>query len=58
MASLGTVFVEWLKGGGKLVLHHPFDGPTFILQLIMEEIHYTLLVPAVINALFEASSGG
>jgi len=53
MASLGTVFVEWLKGGGKLVLHHPFDGPTFILQLIMEEIHYTLLVPAVINALLK-----
>lgn len=53
MASIGTVFVEWLLGGGKLVLHHPFDGPTFIMQLIMEEIHYTLLVPAVINALLK-----
>lgn len=53
MASIGTVYVEWLKGGGKLVLHHPFDGPTFILQLITEEIHYTLLVPAVINALLK-----
>ena len=53
MASIGTVFVEWLKGGGKLVLHHPFDGPTFILQMIMEEIHYTLLVPAVVNALLK-----
>lgn len=53
MASIGTVFIEWLYGGGKFVLHHPFDGPTFILQLIMEEIHYTLLVPAVINALLK-----
>jgi len=53
MASIGTVYVEWLKGGGKLVLHHPFDGPTFILQLITEEIHYTLLVPAVINAILK-----
>ena len=53
MASIGTVYMPWLKGGGKLVLHHPFDGPTFILQLIMEEINYTLLVPAVINALLK-----
>ena len=53
MASIGTVYIEWLQGGGKLVLHHPFDGPTFIMQLIMEEVHYTLLVPAVINALLK-----
>lgn len=53
MASVGTVYVEWLKGGGKLVLHHPFDGPTFIKQLITEEIHYTLLVPAIVNALLK-----
>ncbi|MGD0275028.1 MAG: class I adenylate-forming enzyme family protein [Syntrophales bacterium] len=53
MASIGTVFVEWLKGGGKLVLHHPFDGPTFVLQMIMEEINYTLLVPAIINGLLK-----
>lgn len=53
MASIGTVYVEWLLGGGKLVLHHPFDGPTFIMQLISEEIHYTLLVPAIVNALLK-----
>ena len=35
MASIGTVFVAWLKGGGKLVLHHPFDGPTFVMQLMI-----------------------
>lgn len=53
MASIGTVYIEWVIGGGKLVLHHPFDGPSFIKQLIMEEIHYTLLVPAVVNALLK-----
>jgi acyl-CoA synthetase (AMP-forming)/AMP-acid ligase II len=53
MASIGTVYFPWLIVGGKLVLHHPFDGPAFVMQLIMEEINYTLLVPAVINALLK-----
>jgi acyl-CoA synthetase (AMP-forming)/AMP-acid ligase II len=53
MASIGTVFIPWLMSGGKFVLHHPFDGPTFISQLMTEEIEYTLLVPAVVNALLK-----
>lgn len=53
MASVGTVYIEWLIGGGKLCLHHPFDGPTFIMQLMKEQIHYTLLVPAIVNALLK-----
>jgi acyl-CoA synthetase (AMP-forming)/AMP-acid ligase II len=53
MASIGTVYVPWLVGGGKMVLHHPFDGATFVMQLMAEEIHYTLLVPAVVNALLK-----
>jgi len=53
MASVGTVYIEWLMGGGKLCLHHPFDGPTFIMQLMSEQIHYTLLVPAIVNALLK-----
>ncbi|MDD2672646.1 MAG: class I adenylate-forming enzyme family protein [Syntrophales bacterium] len=53
MASIGTVYIEWLKEGGKLVLHHPFDGPIFIQQLMTERIQYTLLVPAVVNALLK-----
>jgi acyl-CoA synthetase (AMP-forming)/AMP-acid ligase II len=53
MASIGTVYFPWLIVGGKLVLHHPFDGATFVMQLIIEEINYTLLVPAVINALLK-----
>jgi acyl-CoA synthetase (AMP-forming)/AMP-acid ligase II len=53
MASVGTVYIEWLIGGGKLALHHPFDGPTFIMQLMKEEINYTLLVPAIVNAILK-----
>jgi acyl-CoA synthetase (AMP-forming)/AMP-acid ligase II len=53
MASLGTVYIPWLMTGGKLTLHHPFDGPTFIMQLMTEQIEYTLLVPAVVNALLK-----
>lgn len=53
MASIGTVYIPWLIGGGKMVLHHPFDGATFVMQLMSEEIHYTLLVPAIVNALLK-----
>ncbi len=53
MASIGTVFIPWLMSGGKFVLHHPFDGPTFIMQLMTEGIEYTLLVPAIVNALLK-----
>lgn len=53
MAAIGTLFVPWLKGGGKFVLHHPFDGPMFVMQIIMEEINYTVLVPAIVNAILK-----
>ncbi len=53
MASIGTIFIPWLMTGGKFVLHHPFDGPAFIMQLITEQIQYTLLVPAIVNAILK-----
>jgi acyl-CoA synthetase (AMP-forming)/AMP-acid ligase II len=53
MASIGTIFIPWLMTGGKLALHHPFDGPTFIMQLLTENIQYTLLVPAIVNAILK-----
>ena len=53
MASIGTIFIPWLMTGGKLALHHPFDGPTFIMQLMTEGIEYTLLVPAIVNAILK-----
>lgn len=53
MASIGTIYIPWLMTGGKLALHHPFDGPTFIMQLMTEGIEYTLLVPAIVNAILK-----
>ena len=53
MASIGTLFVPWLMTGGKLVLHHPFDGGTFIMQLMTEDPHYTVLVPAIVNGILK-----
>jgi acyl-CoA synthetase (AMP-forming)/AMP-acid ligase II len=53
MASIGTVFIPWLVSGGTFHLHHPFDGATFIMQLMFEDIQYTLLVPAIVNALLK-----
>jgi len=53
MASVGTVYVQWLMLGGKLVLHHPFSGEILFKQLVDEEINYTLLVPAVVNMLLK-----
>ncbi|MBU2644648.1 fatty acid--CoA ligase family protein, partial [bacterium] len=51
MASVGTVLMPWTIFGGKIVLHHPFDPGIFIQQIIQEQVNYTLLVPAVANAI-------
>jgi non-ribosomal peptide synthetase component E (peptide arylation enzyme) len=53
MASVGTVYIQWLKQGGKLVLHHPFTPDILFRQLVEEKINYTLLVPAVVNLLLK-----
>jgi len=51
MASVGTVLMPWVVFGGKVVLHHPFDPGIFIQQIMQEQVNYTLLVPAVANAI-------
>jgi len=53
MASVGTVYIQWLMLGGKLVLHHPFNPEILFKQFVDEEINYTLLVPAVVNLLLK-----
>lgn len=55
MASVGTVYIQWLMLGGKLVLHHPFNLEILFKQFVDEEINYTLLVPAVVNLLLKYS---
>ena len=51
MASVGTTYIPWLIVGGTFVLHHPFDPVVWMQQMIGEKINYTLLVPAVVNAI-------
>ena len=56
MASVGTVFIPWIITGGTFVIHHPFDAKIFIQQLMQEKVNYTLLVPAIANAIVKHPS--
>jgi acyl-CoA synthetase (AMP-forming)/AMP-acid ligase II len=49
MAALAGFLVYWLENEGTLVLHHPFDLPAFLRQLVVEKIAYTIAPPAVLN---------
>jgi acyl-CoA synthetase (AMP-forming)/AMP-acid ligase II len=49
MAALAGFFTYWLENRGTLVLHHPFDLPGFLRQLVTEKIAYTIAPPAVLN---------
>ncbi|RME40768.1 MAG: hypothetical protein D6796_16755 [Caldilineae bacterium] len=51
MAGIGGMFVPWLLTGGKLVMHQPFDLQTFLGQMMMEKINYTVAPPALLNML-------
>lgn len=51
MAGIGGMFVPWLLMGGKLAMHQPFDLPTFLGQVMMEQINYTVAPPALLNML-------
>ncbi|MEJ5366221.1 MAG: AMP-binding protein [Desulfosoma sp.] len=53
MASVGTVYVPWLRFGGTVILHHPFDPQLLLKQMVQEQIQYTLLVPAVVNLILK-----
>lgn len=51
MAAIGGSFVPWLLTGGTLVQHHPFDLPTFLQQIQVEKVTYTVAPPAVLTML-------
>ena len=53
MASVGTIYVPWLRFGGTVILHHPFDPQLLLKQMVQEQIQYTLLVPAVVNLILK-----
>lgn len=51
IASVGTIYIPWLIVGGTFVLHHPFRPVVWLQQMIEEKVNYTLLVPALVNAI-------
>lgn len=49
MAGIAGMFVPWLLTGSKLIMHHPFDLPVFLQQIMEEKATYTLAPPALLN---------
>ncbi len=49
MAALSGFLFFWPQNGGTLVLHHPFDLPTYLRQIAEEAVQYTIAPPAVLN---------
>jgi acyl-CoA synthetase (AMP-forming)/AMP-acid ligase II len=53
MAAIGGKLMPWFKCAGTLVLHHPFDLPVFLRQLVEEKINYTVAPPAILTMLLK-----
>ncbi len=51
MAGINGMFLPWLRVGGLLVQHHPFDLPTFLRQIGRHRATYTVAPPALLTAL-------
>ncbi|MGJ6966922.1 class I adenylate-forming enzyme family protein [Streptosporangium sp. G11] len=51
MAGINGMFLPWLRVGGVLVQHHPFDLPTFLRQITEERVTYTVAPPALLTLL-------
>jgi len=53
MTAVGVNFIPWLKCSGTFILHHPISMDILIQQLVTEQIHFTVLVPAMLNMLLK-----
>jgi len=51
MAGINGMFLPWLRVGGLLVQHHPFDLATFLRQIEQYHATYTVAPPALLTAL-------
>jgi len=51
MAGINGMFLPWLKVGGLLVQHHPFDLATFLRQISQYRATYTVAPPALLTTL-------
>src|ERR1700722_8202972 len=53
MAGINGMFLPWLKVGGLLVQHHPFDLATFLRQIAQYRATYTVAPPALLTTLLQ-----
>jgi acyl-CoA synthetase len=51
MAGINGMFLPWLRVGGVLVQHHPFDLATFLEQVSKYRATYTVAPPALLTQL-------
>ncbi len=51
MAGFNGMFLPWLRVGGVLVQHHPFDLATFLAQVAKHGATYTVAPPALLTQL-------
>jgi acyl-CoA synthetase (AMP-forming)/AMP-acid ligase II len=51
MTGVGVGLVAWLRTGGTFVIHDPLDLELMIEQIVEEEVNFTILVPAMLNAI-------
>ena len=51
MAGINGMFLPWLKVGGLLVQHHPFDLATFLRQIEQYRATYAVAPPALLTTL-------
>lgn len=56
MAGWSTCVATWLRLGGTVLQHHPFDLAVFLQQLRTESIDYTVAPPAILNQLLKDDS--
>jgi acyl-CoA synthetase (AMP-forming)/AMP-acid ligase II len=57
-AAFGGLMAPWLKVGGSLALHHPFDIEVLLRQLADEGITYTLMAPALLASILHRAESG
>jgi 2,3-dihydroxybenzoate-AMP ligase len=53
MTAVGVNYIPWLLNAGTLLLHHPVNLDVLLRQLAEEHVHFTILVPAMLNMILK-----
>ncbi len=53
MGGIAGMLCTWLLTGGTLVQHHPFSLPTFLKQIAVERVEFTVAPPVLLNMLLQ-----